>query len=382
MNSLISSLRYLGIFVLIVVAFAGPLAVVRGLQIKAMIDAAQHTTMPPTVVTASPAANQTWENSLQATGSVTAVQGVTVAAEMGGKVAKIEFQPGSTVKAGDLLVQLDTSVEEAQFQAATAAAELAKANLGRARELRQSNTNSASELDAADAQAKQALAQVANIKAVIAKKTIRAPFAGQLGLRLVNLGQILHDGDPITTLQTVDPIYVNFSVPQQELSKLARDQAVRLKVDAAPGATFDGTINAISPEVDPTTRNVRVQATLANPEGKLRAGMFASVDVVLPTKEDVLAIPATAILYAPYGDTVFVVEDGKDEKTGATVKKLRQQVVRLGATRGDFVAVVEGLKEGETVVTSGAFKLRAGMPVVIDNTLAPKAELNPKPKNA
>ena len=379
---MLTAFRYTLIFVLVVVAFAGPLAVVRGLQIKAMIAAGQNAVTPPTVVTASPVERDQWEDGITATGTLAAVQGVTVGAEVGGKVMKIAFEPGATVKAGDLLVQLDIATEEAQLHAAEASAALAKANLSRARELRENNTNSIAELDAADAQAKQATAQVENIRAVIAKKTVRAPFAGRLGLRLINLGQILRDGDPITTLQTLDPIYVNFPLPQQRLADLTVGQAVRVTVDAAPGQKFEGKINAISPEIDPVTRNVRVQATLENGQEKLRAGMFANIDVVLPTKQDVLAIPATAVLYAPYGDTVFVVEDKKNEKTGAMEKVVRSQIVRLGRTRGDFVAVVDGLKPGETIVTSGVFKIRAGMTVVIDNALAPKPELDPKPKNA
>ncbi len=375
-------LRSLGLFGLIFLAIIGPLGLTRYLQIRAMIAAGQNMVMPPTVVTAAPVAQQTWENSLSASGSLAAVQGVTVAAEVGGKIAKIAFEPGASVKAGALLVQLDTSTEEAQLRAAEATAALGKANLDRARELRKNNTNSPAELDAAEAEAKQAAAQADNLRAIVAKKTIRAPFDGRLGLRYVNLGQILKEGDAITTLQTLDPIYVNFSLPQQRLAELAVDQTVRVKIDADSKESFEGKINAISPEVDPVTRNVRVQATIANREEKLRAGMFATVDVVLPTKQEVLAIPATAVLYAPYGDTVFVVEEKKNEKTGAMEKVVRSQIVRLGATRGDFVVVADGLKAGDTVVTSGVFKLRAGMAVVIDNNLAPKAELAPKPKNA
>jgi membrane fusion protein (multidrug efflux system) len=199
---------------------------------------------------------------------------------------------------------------------------------------------------------------------------------------MVNLGQILREGDAVTSLQTMDPIYVNFSLPQQRLSQLVAGTAVRLKTDAAPTAVFDGKINAISPEIDSVTRNIRVQATIANTDEKLRPGMYASVEVVLPTETDALTIPATAVLYAPYGDSVFVIDEKKDEKSGKVQQVLRQQFVRLGGARGDFVNVVDGLKPGENVVTSGVFKLRPGMNVVIDNTLAPDAKLAPKPKNA
>lgn len=382
MSSVINVVRYLGILLAIVVAVAGPLAFVRYLQVRAMIAASENAVTPPETVTATEVTPQTWETSISSTGTVAPVQGVTVSAEVAGKVAKIAFEPGAAVKAGDLLVQLDTSTEEAQLHAAEATAALAKANLDRAKELRQSNTNSPAELDAADAQAKQAGAQVDNLRAVIAKKTIRAPFAGRLGLRMINLGQNLREGDPITALQTLDPIYINFSLPQQQLAQIAVGNAVRVKSDAAPDQTFEGKITALNAEVDPVTRNIRVQATIDNHDEKLRSGMFANVEVVLPEKKQVLAIPATAVLYAPYGDSVFVIEEKKNEKTGAMEKVLRQQFVRLGITRGDFVQVVDGVKPGETVVTSGVFKLRAGMAVVIDNKLAPKAELEPKPNNA
>jgi membrane fusion protein (multidrug efflux system) len=361
---------------------AGPLFLVKMRQFKAMGDAGAAMVMPPTVVTAAPAKEDSWENTLSATGSLVAVQGVTVSAEIGGRVTKIAFEAGATVKAGDMLVQLDISTEEAQLRAAEATAALAKANLQRARELRESNTNSPAELDSAEAQAKQAEAQVANFRAVIAKKTIHAPFAGRLGLRFVNLGQNLKEGEAVTTLQTLDPIYVNFSLPQQRLPSIAANNLVRLHTDAAPGEIFEGKINAISPEVDPVTRNLRVQATIHNRDEKLRAGMFVSVDVVLPTQTKVLMIPVTAVLYAPFGDSVFVIEEKKDEKSGKVQQVLRQQFVRIEGARGDFVNVVDGLKPGETIVTSGVFKLRPGMNVVIDNKLAPPASLTPKPKNA
>lgn len=361
---------------------AGPLLLIKLSQFKAMGAAGAAMVIPATTVTATAVKEQVWENSLSSTGSLAAVQGVTVGAEMPGKIVKISFEAGSLVKAGDVLVALDISTEQAQLRAAEASAALATANLARAKDLRQANTNSPAELDAAEAQAKQAQAQADNIRAVIAKKTIRAPFAGRLGLRLVNLGQILKDGEPIATLQTLDPIFVNFSLPQQRLSQVAAGHAVRIQADAAPGRTFEGKISAISPEVDPVTRNVRLQATIANEGEQLRAGMFVNVDVVLPSRTTVLAIPATAVLYAPYGDSVFVVDEKKNEKTGQLEKILRQQFVRLGDSRGDFVTVLDGLKPGEYVATSGVFKLRSGMHVAIDNTLAPDAQLAPKPKNA
>ena len=363
------------------VLLAGPLGFIKISQFKAMGAAGAAMVMPPTTVTATAIVVSDWSNSLKSTGSVAAVRGVTIGAEVPGKIVKITFESGAAVKAGDVVVQLDTSTEEAQLRSAEASAQLAKANFDRARDLRQSNTNSPAELDAAEAQAKQALAQADSLRAVIAKKTIRAPFTGRLGLRLVNLGQVVKDGEPITTLQTLDPIYVNFSLPQQRLSQLTVGHGVIVSSDAAPGQKFDGKITAISPEVDQATRNVRVQATISNAAEKLRSGMFAGVEVVLPVSTKVLAIPATSVLYAPYGDSVFVVDEKKDA-AGKATKVLRQQFVRLGDTRGDFVTVVDGLKAGETIVTSGVFKLRAGMPVVVDNTLAPNSQLAPNPKDA
>jgi len=375
-------LQKFSITTVIIILVVGGLVGTKIMQFKAMGAAGAAMVVPAESVTATGAKEENWENNITATGSVVAVQGVTVSAEMAGKVAKIAFESGATVAAGDLLVQLDTSTEEAQLRAAEAGAALAKLNLDRAKELREKNTNSQSELDATDAQAKQGEAQADNIRSVIAKKTIRAPFAGRLGLRLVNLGQILKEGDPIASLQTLDPIYVNFSLPQQRLAELSVAGVVRVVSDAAPGETLEGKVTAINPDVDAVTRNVRVQATLTNAGDKLRPGMFASVTVVLPTKENVRVIPASAVLYAPYGDSVFVIDDKKDEKTGQMQKVLRQQFVRLGTARGDFVAVVSGLKEGEQIVTSGVFKLRPGESVVIDNTLAPDAKLAPKPANS
>lgn len=361
----------------IIVALGGT----KALQFRAMGAAAATFVPPPETVTAAPVRDEPWENTLVSTGSVAAVQGVTVGAEMPGKVVQIAFTAGATVAAGDLLVQLDVSSEQAQLRSAEAAADLAKLNLERARALREKNSNSAADLDQAEAQAKQAAAFADNLRTIIAKKTIRAPFAGRLGLRLVNLGQILKDGEAIVTLQTLDPIFVNFSLPQQRLAAISVGATVRVTSNALGEDAIEGKITAIAPEVDTATRNVRVQATLANKSERLRPGMFVSVTVVLPENGRHLIIPATAILYAPYGDSVFVVEEKKNEKTGEAQKILRQQFIRTGPARGDFVTVISGVKAGEMIVTTGAFKLRPGMAVVIDNKLAPDAKLAPKPDN-
>jgi membrane fusion protein (multidrug efflux system) len=337
--------------------------------------------MPPQTVTADIVRRASWSNTIKATGSLVAVQGVTVSAELSGKIVEINFESGNRVNAGDLLARIDVSAEEAQLRSAEAAAKLAKINLDRNRNLRKNKTVSQADLDTSEASFKQATAQVDNVRAAIAKKTIRAPFAGQLGLRQVNIGEIVNQGTAVVTLQTIDPIYVDFSLPQQQYSVLTPGTEVRVVTDAAPDELFSGHIIAVNPEIDQVTRSVRVRATLTNKGEQLRPGMFANVEVMLPSKQDVLSIPATAVLYAPYGDTVFVVETKKDEKSGQEQKLLRQQIIRLGKARGDFVSVTDGLKEGDTVVTSGVFKMRPNMPVVIDNTLAPDAQLTPDPPN-
>ena len=351
-------------------------------QFSTMAEAGANMVFPPETVTAMAVRAEEWEQSISATGTVVAVQGGTIGAETSGRVIRITFESGTTVAAGDTLVQLDIASEEAQLASAEATAALARANLIRVRDLSRRKLVSQADLDAADARAKEAEAQVGTIRALIAKKTIRAPFTGRLALRQINLGQILSEGDPIVSLQTLNPIYVDFSVPQQQISRLHDGMQVRLTTDAAPGEVFVGQISAVSPEIDPVTRNVRVRALVDNSQEKLYAGMFASVDIVLPERQAVLALPVTAVLYAPYGDSVFVVEEHKNEESGQIERTLRQQFVRLGEARGDFVDVLEGLKSDEIVVTSGVFKLRSGMSVVIDNTLAPTPSLNPQPADA
>ncbi|MEJ2424339.1 MAG: efflux RND transporter periplasmic adaptor subunit [Candidatus Thiodiazotropha sp.] len=354
-------------------------ALIKLQQFQAM--AGMQMQMPPETVTATQVRSERWADTVSATGSLVAVQGVTVSAELGGKVSRIAFESGDRVKAGDLLVRLDTTAEEAQLRSAEAAAKLARINLDRNQDLRKNHTISQADLDTAEANFKQATAQVDNVRATIEKKTITAPFAGLLGLRQVNLGQIVEQGTPVVTLQTLDPIYIDFSLPQQRYASLSVGSTVQITTDAAPGEVFEGRILAINPEIDTLTRSVRIRAVMANRGEHLRAGMFANVKVVLPREEDYLIIPATSVLYAPYGDTVFVIDTQKDETSGEEQQILRQQIVRLGRTRGDFVAVTEGLKAGEMVVTSGVFKLRPKSAVVIDNSLALDAKLDPTPTN-
>jgi membrane fusion protein (multidrug efflux system) len=357
----------------------GGIAGVKILQIKALIAAGASYVPPPEPVTTAIAQEEEWAPSIPAVGTLSAIEGVTVSAELDGNVARIAFEPGSTVKAGDLLVQQDIGAEQAQLRAAEAAADLARLNLDRSRDLLASKTISQLQYDADNATFKQAVAQADNIQATIDKKTIRAPFSGRLGIRLINLGQTLKAADAIVSLQALDPIFADFSLPQQELARIAVGMTVQVTSDAIPGRTVEGRITAMNPDVDSTTRNVRVEATLANADESLRPGMFVNARVVLPVKEKVLVIPSTSVLYAPYGNSVFVVEDKTDDKTGHSFKAVRQHFVRLGRTRGDFITVLSGIKAGDVIVTTGAFKLHNGGTVVVDNTLAPPVELAPKP---
>ncbi len=365
-----------GLIVLIAV-----LGGIKGLQIFRMTAAGKQFVPPPETITSFEVQSKAWETLLTSVGTLEAVQGVMVTAELKGKVENIAFEPGAKVSAGDLLVQQDISSETAQLRASEAAVKLAKITLERTRKLLTGKTVSQSEYDNADAQYKQAAAQADNIRATIAKKTIRAPFAGRLGIRLINLGQTLNEGDAIVSLQSFDPIFVNFSLPQQQLAKVRPGLIVRMTTDALPGRTIEGKITAINPAVDAATRNIEIQATAENPEEQLRPGMFVSVNVVLPTLEKVLPIPATAVLYAPYGDSVFVVEEKKNEKNNQPSMIVRQQFIRLGEKRGDFIAVASGLKEGETIASTGVFKLRNGQSVVVNNALAPEFKLMPKTKD-
>ncbi len=369
-------LTLLGLIIII-----GVLAGIKFLQIRHMIDVGSKMVPPPETITATPARLQSWESILTATASVDAVQGVTIAAEQAGKVVKINFTAGEMVQKGAQLAQLDTSAEEAQLRAMESSRNLARTNLRRLAELADQGLISRSEFDTAEADFKQAEAQADNIQAVIDRKIIRAPFSGRLGIRRINLGQILKEGQEIVTLQTLDPVFVNFMLPQQELDRIATGMPARVTVAGSQENNLTGTITAIDPKVDDITRNIRVQATVANAKESLRPGMFVNVAVILPQPEKVVTIPGTAVLYAPYGDSVFIVEDKKDEKSGKDVKMLRQQFVRLGEKRGDFTAVLSGLKEGEMVASTGVFKLRNGQAVVVDNSHAPAFEMQPKPEN-
>jgi membrane fusion protein (multidrug efflux system) len=374
-----SSRGTLGIAIGGVVALLILLAGIKALQIFTMISAGSKMVPPPETVTSAIVQEEDWAPVLSAIGSISPVQGAVISTELPGTVAEVPFESGATVKKGDLLVRLDTSSEEAQLRSADADTELARADAARARDLTGRKVISKAELDSAEGKFKQKSAMTENMRAVIAKKTIRAPFDGVAGIRSVNVGQMINAGQQVVPLQALDQVFADFALPQQHFAKLSPGLEVHVTTDAVPGRVFTGKLTAINSMVDVATRNVSLQATLANPDHTLRPGMFAKVEVVLPEKHKSLVIPGSAISYAPFGDSVFVIEKKKDPKTGKESQLIRQQFVRVGEARGDFVAITTGLKAGETVVGTGVFKLRNGMAVTINNALAPKSEVSPTP---
>ena len=361
-------------FVLIVVV--GPLVGIKVSQIKTLIASGANFQMPAETVSTAVVEEASWKQTLSAVGSLKAVQGVLVSSEVAGKITEIHFKSGETVEAGQLLVELDVSTELAQLAAAKADANLAKINLDRAAKLRESNTVAQAELDTANASYLAASAQVTNIEAILEKKRITAPFGGRLGIRMVDLGQYLNSGEPIVSLQSMDPIYVDFSFPQNWVSKISIGMPVEITVDAFPDRAFTGQLTAITPEIDESTRTIGLQGTLENPKGELLPGMFAQAAVVLPQEDTLKIMPKTAIMYASYGDSVFVVMDQDGQKT------VEQRFVRLGESRGDFVSVTEGVEVGDTVVSAGAFKLRNGMSIMVNNSVSIDPQLDPKPEDS
>jgi membrane fusion protein (multidrug efflux system) len=357
------------------------LGLVKFKQIQTAIAQGAAFQPPPEAVTTVIAEHDEWPSTLSAIGTVAAVQGVTVSADLPGTVDRIAFASGQWVREGDVLALQDTRQERAQLAAAEAQRDLARVNFARVQGLLNERVISQAEFDRASAEARQAEARVGEILAAIDRKTIRAPFAGILGLRQVNLGQYLSGGDPLVALQSLDPIYVNFGVPQQSAGQMRVGRTVSITADSLPGAVFRGRVTASDSVVDETTRNVQVQATLANPDGRLRPGMFVQTEVVLRAATSLISVPASAISYAPYGDSVFVVTDLQNE-AGQTYRGVRQQFVKLGAARGDQIAVVSGLNPGDEVATSGVFKLRNGAPVVVNNTVRPANSPTPKPENS
>jgi membrane fusion protein (multidrug efflux system) len=367
--------------VLLVVLILGGLAGVKALQVKKLVAIGKSYTVPPESVSSTVAREEKWQGTLTAIGSVTAVQGVNVTTEVAGLVRELAFEPGAVVAKGDLLVRLDTSSEEAQLRAMEAQLDMARLSFERVSKLRAQNISSQSDLDTAEASMKQDQANADAIRATIEKKTIRAPFAGRLGIRQINLGQYLDVGKPIVSLQSLSPVYAVFSLPQQELSRLSTGMRVRLYIDAFPERTFEGILTTINPDLDPATRSIGLQATIQNPDQLLRPGMFTRAEVLLPEEKSVVVIPSTSVLPAPYGDSVYIIEPSSapEGKGGLTV---RQQFVRTGASRGDYLSVETGLKPGDKIVSAGVFKLRNGMAILENNDIVPKSALAPRPPDS
>lgn len=374
---MLKKFSFMAIAIGLAVVIIAILAAIKTAQIRKLMS--QSFEMPPTAVTSLVVETEDWIPAMKAVGSTAAVQGVMVSTDQPGIVTKINFESGQTVKEGDLLVQLDVSQEEAQLRSAQAQQKLAALNLQRQQNLIKSRVSAQSEMDTAQAQFDQASASVLEMKSQVDKKTIRAPFSGVLGIRQVNLGQYLQSGAQVVPLQALDPIYVNFYLPQQALGRLAAGQEVVVKAEGL-SEDFKGKLNAVDSVVDEATRNVRVQATVPNPKGFLRPGMFVNTELPQKEKTSFVVLPATAIQYAPYGDTVYIVED-MSAPDGKTYRGVRQQVVKIGETRGDRVAIISGVNPGEEVVTSGVFKLRQGAPVMINNSIVPENSETPKPED-
>ena len=364
----------IGGFVLVVAS----LAAIKAAQLNEMMSAPHM--QPASAVSTFEAKEVSWSPSLRAIGTLAPVNGVMISADADGTIVKIAAESGSSVKKGDLLVEIDSSVESANLNAALATAELSRVNRARASDLWALQAIAKSDYDAAEAAALQSLAAVTTLEAKIAKKNVTAPFAGRVGIRTVNVGQFVGRGAALLPLQSLDPMYVNFSVPQRQIPSLYMGQKMKVSVDAFQDMEFAAMITAINSEVDSSTRNIYVQATLANPEEKLRSGMFVRVAVELPANDNIVVVPATAIAYASYGNSVYIVEEMEGED-GKKYLGVRQQFVTLGQTRGDLVSLMTGVKPGEEVVSAGVFKLRPGAHVQVNNSAQPSSNANPTPDN-
>jgi membrane fusion protein (multidrug efflux system) len=370
------------ILMLVVMALLlGGLGFAKFRQVETAIAQGASFQLPPTAVTTVVAQKETWPSTLSVIGTAAAIEGVTVSADLPGTIDKIHFESGQWAHEGDILVELDTRQERAQLASLEAQRDLAHINYGRAQELVKAGVISRSDYDTADSQQKATEAQVGDIRAAIARKTIHAPFSGILGIRQVSLGQYLAAGQAIVSLQSLSPIYVNFGIPQQDTPKVIPGHVLRVTNGDLPGMAFTGRITALDSVISEQTRNIQVQATVTNKESKLRPGMFVQVELPLGQPRQVVPLPASAINYAPYGDSVFIVVQMKDAK-GNSYRGVRQQVVKVEGSRGDQVAITSGINPGEEVVSSGVFRLRNGAPVLVNNTVKPENSASPKPEDS
>lgn len=383
-------MRYV-ITIAILILTVGILVGIKGAQIKTLIgfgEAMQKAGAPPEAVNAAPVERQRWERTLTAVATVVSSKGVTVSNDAPGVVTKLNFDSGATVRLGQPLVELDASVEQAQLESLRARLVLAEQSLRRTKQLIESGVSTPAELDAQESSYRGLVADVRAIQAQIERKTVRAPFAGKLGIRAVNLGQYLPPGTTLTMLESTDAVFVDFTLPQQDLPKIQLGRPVRVRTDVGGKVLAEGKISAVDSSVDAVTRSLKIRASIPNAASVLRTGMFVNAEVVLPEQADVVAVPVTAVIHAPYGDSVFVVEPkqagaGNAGPEGAQQGGLvaRQQFVRLGGTRGDFVSVEAGVDAGQKVVSAGAFKLRNQAPVTIKNEVGVEAQLDPHPEN-
>jgi membrane fusion protein, multidrug efflux system len=348
----------------------------KAVMIKKFITAQSN---PPQTVSAATAGTSEWQSKIEAIGSLRAVRGADLSLEVSGVVESISFNSGDDVQEGATLLKLRTADDVARLESLKAMAELNEITLDRAQRLLKTQAVSQAQLDSDAANLKNAKAQVAQQQAIIDKKILRAPFAGHLGIRAVDLGQYLGAGTPIVTLQALDPIYVDFFVPQQSVDQVRLGQQVAVKVDAYKDQTFAGEISAVNPKVDIGNRNVQIRAMLKNADHKLLPGMYATVDIAIGSPAAYVTLPQTAITYNPYGDTVYVVESKGNDAQGKPQLVARQTFVTIGPTRGDQVAILRGVEEGDTIVTAGQIKLHNGSVVMIDNSVTPTAEAAPVP---
>lgn len=369
------------IAIAVVVAVFLGLAGLKYFQIRAAIAGHMSFSMPPEAITTVTVQEQQWPRSLSAVGTIKPVNGLTIRADLAGNVQSIGFESGVKMRKGDLLVQQDISEEQAQLRAAQARQQLAEANLRRFKGLLDKRVSSQSDYDATAAEYLQAQAKCQEISAVIEKKTIRAPFDGMAGIRMVNDGEYLQPGQQIVPFQSMNPIYANFSLPQQNLADVHIGSVVKVVPSGTGGKAFEGKVTAVNSVVEEATRNFLVQATLENPEGLLRPGMYVGVEVVLPGAKSVLAVPSTSISYAPYEDSVFIVKEMTDEKSGKKFTGVEQQFIKLGEARGDQVEIVSGIQAGDEIASSGIFKLRPKASVQVNNQLQPPTDLAPQPED-
>ncbi len=369
------------LMLVVLAALLGGLGFAKFRQVETAIAQGASYQPPPTAVTTVVAQKETWPSTLSVIGTAAAVEGVTLSADLPGTIDKIHFESGQWAHEGDILIELDTRQERAQLASLEAQRDLARINYGRANELAKAGVISRSEFDNATTQQKATEAQVGDIRAAIARKTIHAPFSGLLGIRQVSLGQYLAAGQAIVSLQSLSPIYVNFGVPQQDTPKVIPGHVLRVTNSDLPGMGFTGRITALDSVISEQTRNIQVQATVTNQENKLRPGMFVQVELPMGQPRLVVPLPASAINYAPYGDSVFVVSEMKDPK-GNTYRGVRQQVVKVEGSRGDQVAIISGINPGDEVVSSGVFRLRNGAPVQVNNAVKPSNSASPKPEDS